>query len=136
MKRLSIGSTSMIDLALLVLRVWFGLLLFVKHGLDKLMNFSRLSAHFADPLHVGSKASLLLVLLAEVVCALLVALGLWTRIAAAIVVIDLAVAFAFAHHFQLFGQRNGELAFLFVGGFLALCISGAGRWSVDARRRR
>ncbi len=80
MKRLSAGNTSMIDLALFVLRVWFGLLLFVKHGLDKAMNFNHMSAHFADPFHIGPTASLLLVLLAEVVCALLVVLGLWTRV--------------------------------------------------------
>src|SRR6478672_12035296 len=123
MKRFSAGHTSMIDFALLLLRVWFGLLLFVKHGLDKLMNFSRTSAHFADPFHIGSTPSLLLVLLAEVACALLVALGLWTRVAAAIIVINLSVAFSFAHHFQLFGQRNGELAFAFIGAFLTLCVA-------------
>ncbi len=136
MNRLSVPSTSMLDFALFVLRVWFGLLLFVKHGLDKAMHFNTISAHFADPFHIGPRASLILVLLAEVVCSLLVALGLWTRIAAAIVVINLTVAFAFAHHFQLFGQRNGELAFAFLGAFLTLCISGPGRWSLDALRRR
>src|SRR4051794_10375725 len=136
MKRSPVSSTSMIDFALLVLRVWFGLLLFVKHCLDKAMNFSGLSAHFVGPFHIGPKASLILVLLAEVVCSLLVALGLWTRVAAAIVVINLTVAFAFAHHFQLFGQRNGELAFAFVGAFLTLCVSGPGRWSVDGFRDR
>lgn len=136
MKRLSANYTSMIDLALLLLRVWFGLLLLIKHGLDKAMNFNRLSAHFANPFHIGSTPSLLLVLFAEVVCALLVVLGLWTRAAAAIVVINLSVAFAFAHHFQLFGQRSGELAFAFLGAFLALCIAGGGRWSVDGLRGR
>ena len=60
---------------------------------------------------------------------MLVALGLWTRIAAAIVVINLTVAFAFAHHFQLFGQRNGELAFAFLGAFVTLCISRS--WALE-----
>ncbi|MFL6446879.1 MAG: DoxX family protein [Bryobacteraceae bacterium] len=136
MARLSAGSTSTINLALLVLRVWVGLLLFVKHGLDKALNFSRVSAHFADPFHIGPTASLLLVLFAEVVCALLVALGLWTRCAAAVVVINLAVAFGFAHRFQLFGPRSGELAFVFLGAFLTLSISGGGRWSLDGLRGR
>jgi putative oxidoreductase len=136
MKRLHASYTPMTDFALFVLRVWFGLLLFVKHGLDKAMNFNRLSAHFADPFHIGSTPSLLLVLLAEVVCPLLLVLGLWTRVAAAIIVIDLAVAFGFAHRFQLFGARNGELAFAFLGAFLALCFSGAGRWSLDGVRGR
>lgn len=136
MKRLHAGYTSMTDFALFVLRVWFGLLLFVKHGLDKAVNFNRVSGHFADPFHIGPTASLLLVVLAEVVCALLVVLGLWTRVAAAIIVIELAVAFGFAHHFQLFGPRSGELAFAFIGAFLALCLSGAGRWSLDGIRGR
>jgi putative oxidoreductase len=136
MKRLSAGHTTTIDLALFVLRVWFGLLLFVKHGLDKAMNFNRMSVHFADPFHIGPTPSFLLVLFAEMVCALLVALGLWTRVAAGIVVIDFAVAFGFAHHFQLFGQRNGELAFVYLGAFLTLCIAGAGRWSLDGLRGR
>jgi putative oxidoreductase len=126
----------MSDFGLFVLRIWFGLLLFVKHGLDKATNFNRISAHFADPFHIGPTASLLLVLFAEVVCALLVALGLWTRLAAAVIVINLAVAFGFAHKFQLFGQHNGELAFTFLGAFLALCILGPGRWSVDGFRGR
>lgn len=124
------------DAGLFVLRVWFGGLLFAKHGLDKLMNFSRLSAHFADPFHIGSTASLLLVLVAELVCSILVALGLVTRIASAIIVINLAVAFGFAHHFQLFGQRNGELALVYLGAFLALLLTGPGAWSIDAFRRR
>lgn len=136
MRRLAALSPVFLNLALFLLRVWFGLLLFVKHGLDKSMNYSRLSAHFADPFHIGPTASLLLVLLAEVICALLVALGLWTRIAAAIIVIDLAVAFGFAHQFQLFGQRNGELAFVFLGAFLVICISGPGVWSIDGFRGR
>jgi putative oxidoreductase len=100
------------------------------------MNFKSMAAHFADPFHIGPTPSLLLVLVAEVVCALLVALGLWTRLAAAILVINFVVAFGFAHHFQLFGQRNGELAFTYLGAFLTLCISGAGRWSVDGLRGR
>jgi putative oxidoreductase len=126
----------MLDFGLFLLRVWFGLLLFAKHGFDKAMNFNRLSPHFADPFHIGPTASLLLVLFAEVVCALLVALGLWTRIAAAVVVINLTVAFGFAHHFQLFGQHNGELAFVFLGGFLVVCVCGPGRWSLDRVRGR
>src|SRR3954454_2304232 len=109
MKRVGTGiSPVYFDSGLFLLRVWFGLLLFVKHGLDKMMNFSSVSAHFADPFHIGPTASLVLVLLAEVVCALLVVLGLVTRIASAIIVINLAVAFGLAHHFRLFGQGNGE----------------------------
>jgi len=136
MKRLSVGYASMINPALLLLRVWFGLLLFFKHGLDKALHFNRMSGHFADPFHIGPTASLVLVVLAEGLCALLVAVGLWTRLAAAVVVINLTVAFGFAHHFHLFGEHNGEPAFAYLGAFLTLCITGAGRWSVDGFRGR
>src|SRR3954447_18121036 len=137
MKRIASGpSTTSYNLALLVIRVWFGMMLFSRHGLDKVLNFSRLSTRFADPLHVGSKASLVLVILAEVICSLLVVGGLGTRVAAAILVIHLGVAFAVVHHFRLVGQGNGEMAFMYIGGFLALIIAGAGRWSIDALRHR
>jgi putative oxidoreductase len=122
------------DPALLVLRVWFGSMLLVKHGLDKMVNFSRMSSHFPDPLHVGSTASLLLALLAEVICPLLVIFGFATRLAAAIIVIDMAVAFSMVHHFRLFGQGSGELALLYLGPFLVLLMAGAGRLSVDGYR--
>ena len=46
------------DVALLLLRVGFGLSLFVKHGWEKLSNFSGMVTTFPDPLHIGQTASL------------------------------------------------------------------------------
>jgi hypothetical protein len=45
------------DLALLVLRVWIGTSLFLKHGLGKLFGNSEMITHFPDPLHIGTYAS-------------------------------------------------------------------------------
>ncbi|MBV9403889.1 MAG: DoxX family membrane protein, partial [Acidobacteriaceae bacterium] len=70
------------DCGLLVLRLCFGLLLLFNHGVPKLLRFSQMAAHFPDPLHVGSKISLVLVLIAELVCAVLVVIGLATRLVA------------------------------------------------------
>ena len=123
------------DFGLLALRVLFGGMLLLRHGLEKMMNFSRMAAHFPDPLHVGSKVSLLLVVLAEVVGSLLVILGLFTRVAALILVIELAVAFSLVHHFRLAGQGNGEMALVYLCAFLVLMLTGPGRWSIDANRR-
>ena len=44
---------------LLVLRVCFGLTLFWCHGLPKIMGFSQMSQHFADPLHIGVRTTLI-----------------------------------------------------------------------------
>lgn len=119
------------DLGLLVLRVWLGLDLFFRHGLEKIMHFSQMAAHFPDPVHIGPRLSLAFALLSDGICSLLVVLGLATRLAALIIVINLAVAFTLVHHFALSGRFSGELPFVFLGGFLAVLIVGPGRFSVD-----
>ncbi len=120
-----------IDPALLLLRVWMGLSLFALHGWTKITHYSQMAGHFPDPLHIGSTPSLLFAILSDVVCSLLVAIGLWTRLASLIVVINLVVAFSLVHQFALSGPRSGELAFLFLGAYLTTLLAGAGRYSVD-----
>jgi putative oxidoreductase len=121
------------DLALLVLRVWFGVSLFLRHGLPKIAGFSHLASHFSDPLHIGSRNSLALAALAEGICSLLLILGLGTRWAALIIAIDVGVAFSMIHKFHLLGQNSGEFAWLYLGSALALLIAGGGRFSLDGK---
>jgi putative oxidoreductase len=121
------------DLALLVLRVWAGISLFLGHGMAKIVGFSPMSAHFADPFHIGSAASLALAAFAEGICSLLLILGLGTRWAAFVIAIDLSVAFATVHKFHLLGQHNGELAWVYLGVALALFLAGGGRFSLDGK---
>ncbi len=121
------------DVALLIVRIWFGLSLLSLHGWGKLVNFADRSGKFADPLGVGSTASLSLVVLAEVFCAGFIVLGLFTRLSALIAGIAMFTAFWVAHAGKLVGPGNGELAFLFLGACVALFLGGAGRFSADAR---
>lgn len=120
------------DLALLLLRVWYGGSLVLLHGWGKLTNFSEYAGKFPDPFHVGSKVSLGLAVAGEVLCAVLLVLGLFTRVAALGAAATMGTAFYFAHGARLTGDGNGELAFLYLGAFLALFVAGAGRFSVDA----
>ncbi len=101
------------------------------HGLVKLQNFGALSQRFSDPLGVGQPLSLALAIGAELVCAGLLAAGLATRVAAAVLVVNMTTAFVASHGARLSGPGNGELAFLYLGAFLALVVAGAGRYSVD-----
>jgi putative oxidoreductase len=119
------------DFALLILRLWLGLDLFFRHGVEKITRFSQMSAHFPDPVHIGPRLSLAFALLSDGICSVLIVLGLATRLAALIVVINLTVAFTLVHHFATSGPRSGELPLVFLGGFLALLIAGPGRYSVD-----
>lgn len=120
------------SLGLLVLRLWAGLSMVGLHGWSKLANFGERSQQFPDILGIGSTGNLALVVLAEVVAALLVAVGLGTRAAAFVLSINMAVAWLYGHGGKLSGPGNGELAFLFLGVFVALLFTGAGRFSLDA----
>ena len=118
-------------MALLVTRLWFGLTMMFNHGFDKVQHFSELAGTFQDPLGLGHEASLILVIMAEVGGALLLAAGFMTRIAAAVLVIDMFVAFLMVHKTALSAQGGGELAFLYLAGFVMLVIAGGGLFSLD-----
>lgn len=125
-----------IDIALLLLRVLAGFSLLLGHGLQKLTGFHQMAAHFPDPLHIGPVATLAYAVFAETVCAILIMLGLGTRIAAAIIVIDVFSAFCLVHHFALSGPGSGELAWLYSVISLVLILTGGGRFSMDELIRR
>ena len=122
------------DFALLALRVWFGGLLFLLHGWMKIQMWSVLSQRFADPFGIGSAASLALSIFAEAVCSAALVLGLFTRFAALVCIINMTTAFLVGHGARLTGEHNGELAFLYLGAFVALLLAGPGSYSMDARR--
>lgn len=122
------------DLGLLIVRLWFGGLMFWLHGLFKLKNFSGMKAQFVDPFGLGMTTSLSLVVFAEVVCAALLVVGLFTRFAALVLGFTMAMAFYLGHQAKLTGLGNdGEMPFLFLGACLALFLSGGGSFSIDAR---
>ena len=123
------------DWGLLCLRVIFGLSLFIKHGWEKLTNFPQMAQHFPNPLHVGPVPGLLFALVSDAICSILVTLGLATRWAALWSFANILIAWSFVHHFQFFGKGadHGEMIVLYLGGFLAIAIMGAGRFSLDSR---
>ena len=120
--------------ALLGLRLFTALPLFLKHGTEKLFRFSHMAQHFPNPLHIGVVPSLLFATISDGICSLMLILGLATRWAALIIFINIFVALAFVHHFQVFGPQgdHGELILLYLGAAFALFMAGGGKYSVDA----
>ncbi len=118
-------------MALLVSRMWFGLTMLFNHGFDKLVHFNDKVGTFPDPLGVGPEAGLILVIFAEVGASLLLTAGFMTRIAASILVIDMFVAFLMVHKTTMTGPQGGELAFLYLAGYVVLLIAGGGLFSLD-----
>ncbi|HYD84620.1 MAG TPA: DoxX family protein [Opitutus sp.] len=121
------------DFALLVLRVWLGVSMLALHGWGKVTNFGAMSSKFSDPIGVGPHMSLGLATFGEFLCAALLALGLTTRFAALVLAIVMATAFSTAHGMKLSGPGSGELAFIYLAGFVTIFIAGPGRFSVDRK---
>ena len=109
-------------------RIIFGLL-FASHGAQKILG-----------LFGGQKADAPLMIAAgwiELVAGLLIALGLFTGIAAFIASGQMAVAYFMAHAPRGWWPivNEGEAAVLYCFAFLYMAARGSGRWSVDGMRR-
>jgi putative oxidoreductase len=129
-----------IDLALLIFRIWVCISLFYKHGIEK-FNLSAMisNPHAPDPLHIGVLPGTIWAFLADSICSLLIMLGLATRLAASVIVINLLVVFIFLHGFSFMGDQmdshgdHAEVVYLYLGYFLYLMFVGAGKYSLDRK---
>lgn len=113
---------------LLILRLAFGGLM-IHVGYDKLTHF----AERAKGMNMifGSPVDGILLVFAEFFCAVLLVLGLFTRFALIPLIIAMSVAFFKAHHGILFGEGNGQSAFMYLSVYAALLFTGPGKYSVD-----
>jgi|SRR5690606_22116014 len=127
------------DFAKLLLRIALGVLILL-HGWAKLKNgiggieamlaVRGLPTFLAWGVYVG-----------EVVAPLLLVLGIYTRLAAAVIAINMMVAVFLAHsaHFAILTQSGGwrlELQAMFFIAALALALVGAGRYALAGRNGR
>ncbi len=128
---LSRDSEAFTGIGLLVLRVFFGATMLVAHGWPKLAGFADRMNTFPDPLGVGSVASLAMTVGAEVFAAGAIVLGLFTRLSTIPLIVAMFVA-AFVVHGEDPWQKK-ELAFVYLGAYLALLAAGGGRYSLDRK---
>jgi putative oxidoreductase len=121
--------SNIVSFGLLFLRVIAGAFMFT-HGDGKLVRlFGEGPIKFSDPLGIGAVPSLALAVFAEVVCSVLVILGLATRLSVIPVIITMLVAAFIVHGSDPFGSR--ELPLLYASVFFFIAISGAGKFSFD-----
>ena len=121
-------TTPFFDWALLILRLALGVLM-LTHGWGKLSKILSGSYEFGDPIGLGPVASLYLATFAEFGCSILVILGLGTRLAVIPLMIVMLVAALIVHADDPFGRKEKPLLYLFP--FLALLITGPGKFSLD-----
>jgi len=124
---LSIRTTSL-DIAILIIRVPAGLFL-IQYGYEKFSKYSEWSKNFPDPLGVGSPISLALCISAELFSAGLLALGLFTRFALVPLMFNMAVVGFVIHANDPIREKEHALTFLFI--FIALFLTGPGKYSID-----
>jgi putative oxidoreductase len=109
-------------------------LLFIEHGLMKLVHFPVPQPGAPDPLPTILMAAAYI----EVIGGGLIALGLFTRIAAFVCSGEMAAAYFMAHFPKSPwpGVNQGDLAIVFCFVFLYLVFAGPGLWSLDALVRK
>ncbi len=115
--------------ASLLLRLTFGLTMLLSHGMPKLLNFSTQMNHFPDPLGLGNSLSLGLAILTEVICAVLITVGLFTRLAAIPLTITMVVAVFIFHAGDPWNKM--ELGLMYALGYICIFLLGPGRFSLD-----
>ncbi len=137
---------SSIDYALLSLRLGFGGLMLIGHGLGKFqLLVSGNHQHFPSIFGLGGLVSLSLAVFSEFLCAIFVALGFRTRFSALCLLITMLVAAFYVHFsdsfFPQFLNNVGpydrvilpfkEHAFLYALGFFAIFFAGGGKIAFD-----
>ncbi|WP_296232484.1 DoxX family protein [Pseudomonas sp. UBA4617] len=121
-------SPRLTDSGLLFLRVMAALLLLFIHGLPKLLNWSTELQHIEDPFGLGAPLTLGLAVFAEVVCPLLLMLGVAARLACLPVLAVLLIALVEVHPDWTLEQ--GQFAWLLVALYGGLALTGPGDYSV------
>jgi putative oxidoreductase len=115
-----------------ILRIIVGLL-YMEHGLAKILDFPHQPTHAAyAPLTLSPGLQGLL----ELVGGLLLALGLFTRTVGFILAGNMAVAYFMVHAPRGFFPllNGGELAIVYCFVFLYFWVAGGGEWSLDRFR--
>lgn len=130
------------SLGILALRMMIGAMMLLGHGIPKIRDYDAMLAKFYEPdffpLNYMSKSvSLMACIGAEVVAAAFIILGLATRPAAFILGFNMVVAaFAVLANAPWFigpgAPMAKEPALLYLIPLIAIIITGAGSWSMDA----
>lgn len=119
-----------LPLGLLFLRVSAALLLLHIHGLPKLLNWSTELQRIEDPFGLGPTLTLAMAVFAEVICPVLLMLGVFARLACLPVLAVLGVALAVVH--PKWTLEQAQFAWLFTVLFAGLAITGPGAWAIKA----
>ena len=123
---------SMEDLGKLILRLGVSFLL-LPHGYEKLERLLTEGgkAGFADPIGIGEVPTLVLAIVAELLCPVMIIVGIKTRLASILPALTMLVAALIVHIDDPWSKM--EFPLLYFTGFVAILMIGPGRWSLEHR---
>ncbi|MEM0931631.1 MAG: DoxX family protein [Bacteroidota bacterium] len=101
------------------------------HGIPKFQNLISGNTEFPNPLGIGSAPTLFLTVIGEMICPILLIIGLKTRWAAVPAAITMAVAAFVVHGGDPFAKK--ELALLYFTCFVVVFLLGPGKYSIDKK---
>jgi putative oxidoreductase len=119
-----------VDIGLLFLRLAGSFMLFHVHGWPKVLHYGEELTRIEDPFGLGPQLTLLCAIFAEVVCPVLIAAGLFTRLACLPIVFLLLVSMLAVH--PDWSIAEGQFGWLLSIIFCAIALCGPGKWSFDA----
>lgn len=119
------------NIGLLFLRVSGGLFLLWVHGLPKLLDFTAQLQLIEDPFHLGAHLTLILAIFAEVLCPLLIIVGVLARLACLPILFVLLVALLVVH--PQWSVAEGQFGWLLLILFTTVLIAGPGRLAIPVR---
>lgn len=126
-------SQTALNIGLLLMRFALGGLMIANHGWLKVINYETLKVDFIDFMGLGSHVSLILAIVAEILCSILLIFGLYTRVALLALIITMLVAMS-AHSWNIF--EKAELSCIFLLCYVFLFLTGPGEKSIDARMNK
>lgn len=117
------------DWAVLYLRLFIGGILLL-HNIGKMQHYDEIINAYPSLLFTDSAATFVVICVAEVLFAVMLMLGLWVRLSAAVMALGMLVSVLLV--FPSAGFLAAELQFVYMGIYVFLIISGAGAYSFDA----
>ena len=109
------------NIGLLIFRIGISIGMFT-HGIPKLTGFAERAPQFINPFGIGSEATLALAAFTEIIASITLIIGLFSRLS------SLALFFSMGIAVYYFGH---ELAMIYMLGYAALMLTGAGKYSAD-----
>jgi putative oxidoreductase len=136
------SSENRADLAILVGRVLL-VTLFLIFGFDKLIHYSAAVSYMAQTGAPSPPVAAVIAIAAELGLSVALILGVFTRPLAVLLAVYTFGTALIAHHFwtmtgldRYMNEINFYKNISIIGGLVLLAVTGAGRYSVDARIRR